>query len=306
MQRAMDGKICLITGATSGIGLVTARELAARGATVVLAGRDRAKTEGATGRIARETGNASVEYLLADLSSQAEVRRVAEEFKQRHPRLDVLVNNAGALFGRRRETGDGIEMTFALNHLAPFLLTNLLLDTLAASAPARVVTVGSDAHRGARNDFSDPQQKRRRYSGLRAYNESKLANIMSTCELARRLAGTGVTANALHPGFVASNFARNNGGLVGFGMTLLRPMMISSERGAQTPIYLATSPEVEGVTGQYFVDRKPGRSSPASYDEAAQRHLWELSEELTGLAATSGQRGIGSGGSLGAEGDADG
>jgi NAD(P)-dependent dehydrogenase (short-subunit alcohol dehydrogenase family) len=284
MQQSLESKICLITGATSGIGLVTARELAARGMTVVLVGRDPEKTEAASARIKRETGNTQVEYLVADLSSQAEVRRLADDFKQRHSRLDVLLNNAGALFTSQQQSADGIEMTFALNHLAPFLLTHLLLDTLQASAPSRIVVVGSDAHNGARNNFDDPQQKRRGYAGLRAYNESKLANIMFTYELVSRLAGTGVTANTLHPGFVASNFARNNGGLVGFGMTLLRPIMISVERGAQTLIYLASSPEVEGVTGQYFVKCKPARSSAASYDEAAQRHLWELSEELTGLS----------------------
>jgi NAD(P)-dependent dehydrogenase (short-subunit alcohol dehydrogenase family) len=250
----------------------------------VLVGRDPAKTKAADEHIKHETGNTQGEYLVADLSSQAEVRRLANDFKQRHSRLDVLLNNAGAMFTSQQQSADGIEMTLALNHLAPFLLTHLLLDTLKASAPARIVVVGSDAHNGARNSFDDPQQKRRGYAGLRAYSESKLANIMFTYELARHLAGTGVTANALHPGFVASNFARNNGGLVGFGMLLLRPIMISSERGAQTSIYLASSPEGEGVTGQYFVKCKPARSSAASYDEAAQRHLWEMSEELTGLS----------------------
>lgn len=284
MQQSVEGKICLITGATSGIGYITARELAAKGMAVTIVGRDQAKTRAAAERIKRETGNAKGEYLVADLSSQAEVRRLADDFKQRHPRLDVLLNNAGAMFTSRQQSADGIEMTFALNQLAPFLLTHLLLDTLKASAPARIVVVGSDAHNGARNSFDDPQQQRRGYSGLRAYNESKLANIMFTYELARRLAGSGVTANTLHPGFVASNFAHNNGGLVSFGMRLLRPVMISSERGAQTSIYLASSPEVEGVTGEYFVKSKPARSSAASYDEAAQRHLWEVSEELTGLS----------------------
>lgn len=284
MRQPMENKTCLITGATSGIGFFTARELAAKGMRVVLVGRDPAKTQAATEQIKRETGSARVEYLVADLSSQAEVRRLADDFKRRYPRLDVLINNAGAMFTSRRQSVDGIEMTFALNQLAPFLLTHLLLDTLKASAPSRIIVVGSDAHNGARNTFDDPQQQRRGYSGLRAYNESKLANIMFTYELARRLAGTGVTANVLHPGFVASNFARNNGGLVGFGLTLLRPIMISSERGAETSIYLASSPEVEGVSGQYFVKCKPARSSAASYDEAAQRHLWDLCEELAGLS----------------------
>ncbi len=284
MQQSTEGKICLITGATAGIGFVTARELAAKGMAVTIVGRDAAKTQATAEQIKRETGNAQGDYLVADLSSQAEVRKLANDFTQRHSRLDVLLNNAGAMFTTQQQSADGIEMTFALNHLAPFLLTHLLLDTLKGSAPARIIVVGSDAHNGARNSFDDPQQKRRGYSGLRAYGESKLANIMFTYELARRLAGTGVTANTLHPGFVASNFGKNNGGLVGFGMILMRPIMISSDRGAQTSIYLASSPEVEGVTGQYFVKSKPARSSAASYDEAAQRHLWELSEELTGLS----------------------
>lgn len=284
MSQSTDGKICLITGATSGIGYITARELAAKGMAVTIVGRDPAKTQAAAARIKQEAGVAQVEYLVADLSSQAEVRRLADEFKQRHQKLDVLLNNAGAMFTSQQKSVDGIEMTFALNHLAPFLLTHLLLDTVKASAPARIIVVGSDAHNGAKNSFDDPQQKRRGYNGLRAYGESKLANIMFTYELARRLAGTGVTANALHPGFVASNFGKNNGGIVGFGMTLLRPIMISSKRGAQTSVYLASSPEVEGVTGQYFVKSKSARSSASSYDEAAQRHLWELSEELTGLS----------------------
>ena len=284
MQQTTASKICLITGATSGIGYVTARELAAKGMAVTIVGRDPAKTQAAAERIQRETGNNQGDFLVADLSSQAEVRRLADDFAQRHERLDVLLNNAGAMFTARQQSADGIEMTFALNQLAPFLLTHLLLNTVKASAPARIVVVGSDAHNGARNNFDDPQQQRRGYSGLRAYNESKLANIMFTYELARRLAGTGVTANTLHPGFVASNFAHNNGGLVSFGMRLLRPIMISSERGAETSVYVASSPEVEGVTGQYFVKCKPARSSAASYDEAAQRHLWELCEELTGLS----------------------
>lgn len=279
----MAGRICLITGATSGIGLETARELAARGARVVIVGRNETKTLATVEEIRQQTGNAEVDYLLADFSSQAAVRGLAETFKRRYGELHALVNNAGAIFWQRRETVDGLEMTFAVNHLAPFLLTNLLLDTLRASAPARVVTVASDAHNGATIPFDDLQQTRDRYRGLVAYGQSKLANIMFTYELARRLAGSGVTANTLHPGFVASNFFRSSGALVGNGIVLMRPFMVGVEKGARTSVYLASSPEVASETGQYFVKCKPARSSKASYDVAAQQRLWQVSEQLTGL-----------------------
>jgi NAD(P)-dependent dehydrogenase (short-subunit alcohol dehydrogenase family) len=280
---SMRGRVCLITGATSGIGLVTATALARRGATVMLVARDRERGASTVAAIHQQTGSASVESLLADLSSPEQVRRLAAEAVARHSRLDVLINNAGAVFMRRRETVDGLEMTFALNHLAPFLLTNLLLDTLKANAPARVVTVASMAHRGVTIPFDDLQHTRS-YSAFTVYGQSKLANILFTYELARRLAGSGVTANTLHPGFVASGFNKNNGRLMALGMTLARPFAISPERGAQTSIYLAASPEVANISGRYFVNRKPAESSPASYDEQAQRRLWEVSEQLTGLS----------------------
>ena len=279
----MRGRVCLVTGATGGIGLVAARALAAKGATVVLTARDAGRAETLVQQIRYETGNTQVNFLLADLSSQAQVRRLAEEFQRSYPTLHVLVNNAGGLFMRRVETVDGYELTFALNHLAPFLLTNLLLDELKASAPARVVTVSSAAHVGAQIHFDDLMYSSTRYSPMGAYGQSKLANAMFAYELARRLEGTGVTSNALHPGFVATGFAKNNGTLYRYGMTLLRPFAISPEQGAQTTIYLASSPEVEGVSGEYFVKRRPAKSSKASYDEEAQRRLWEVSEELTGL-----------------------
>ncbi|WIG57891.1 MAG: hypothetical protein OJF49_000636 [Ktedonobacterales bacterium] len=287
MTDSMEGKICLITGATSGIGLVTAHTLAQRGASVVLVGRDAARAKATAADIQRQTVNATVEYLVADLSSQAQVRRLAEEFSGRHEKLDVLINNAGALFFKRQESVDGLEMTFAVNHLAPFLLTKLLLERLRASAPARIVTVASGAHVGAAIPFDDLQQTHQPYRGLRVYGQSKLANILFTYELARRLEGTGVTANTLHPGFVASNFASNNGALYKYGFKALRPFMVSTEKGAQTSIYLATSPDVAIVSGQYFVDCKPAQSSPASYDQDAARRLWEISEQLTGLSARS-------------------
>jgi retinol dehydrogenase 12 len=280
----MKGKVCLITGATSGIGKVTAQELAQAGAAVVVVGRNPQRTAAVVEQIKNKTGSQQVDSLIADLSVQADVRRLAQEFRQRYDRLDVLVNNAGSFFMQRQTSQDGIELTFALNHLAYFLLTNLLLDVLIASAPARIINVSSGAHLGASarwSDLKDPPS----YSGWRAYSASKLANIAFTYELARRLEGTGVTSNALHPGYVATNFALNNS-------TFLRPLLklfqlaaITPEKGAETTIYLAASPEVEGVTGKYFYRCQPIASSRASYDEQAARKLWELSLEWSGLSA---------------------
>lgn len=286
----MRGRVCLVTGATGGIGQVAARALAAKGATVVLTARDATRAEEVVQRIRHETGNTQVNFLLADLSSQQQVRRLAEEFQRSYPALHVLVNNAGGIFMRRLVTVDGYEMTFALNHLAPFLLTNLLLDELKASAPARVVTVSSAAHIGARIHFDDLMYSHTPYRPMGAYGQSKLANAMFAYELARRLQGTGVTSNALHPGFVATGFAKNNGTLYQYGMTLLRPFAISPERGAWTTIYLASAPEAADVTGQYFVRRRPAKSSKVSHDEEAQRRLWEVSEELTGLTVSAHAR----------------
>jgi NAD(P)-dependent dehydrogenase (short-subunit alcohol dehydrogenase family) len=278
-DRSMVGKVALVTGATSGIGEATAAGLAARGATVVVVGRSAERAAATVARIRRRTPGATVESLLADLSSQRDVRRLAEAVTARHDRLHVLVNNAGAVFLRRRESPDGLELTFALNHLAYFLLTTLLLDTLKASAPARVVNVSSDAHQPARLDFDDLQAERG-YSGFGVYGRSKLANLLFTYELARRLEGTGVTVNAVHPGVVASRFATNNGRLARLLRPLARPFMLSPEQGARTVVYLATSPEVEGVTGQYFVRERPRRSSAASYDRAAAERLWQASADL--------------------------
>ena len=281
----MKDKICLITGATSGIGLVTARELAARGATVAVVGRNESKTRAAVEDIRQQTGNNEVDYLLADLSSQAAIRGMAEAFRRRYGELHVLINNAGVLLWRRQETVDGLEMTFAVNHLAPFLLTNLLLDTLRASAPARIITVASVAHNGATISFDDVQHTRGRYQSLRVYGQSKLANIMFTYELARRLEGSGVTANTLHPGIIATGIYRSSNRIFNRAAMAFMPVFAQSpEQGAQTSIYLATSPEVASVSGQYFVKRKPQRSSSASYDEAAQKRLWDISKQLTGLA----------------------
>ena len=284
---SMQGKICLVTGATLGIGKVTARALADKSATVVIVGRDAAKTAATVAEIQAQTGNPQVTSIVADLSSQAEVRRTAQEFLAQHDRLHVLVNNAGGMFTSRKVTVDGLEYTFALDHLGYFLLTNLLLPTLQASAPARIVSVASTAHTLGKIHFDDLQSTKG-YNGLAVYGQAKLANVMFTYELARRLAGTGVTANTLHPGVVATGFAKNNGPILNFVMsTLARPFQINTEQGAATSIYLATSPEVEGVTGKYFIKSKPVKSSPASYVEADQQRLWEISEQLVGLSVAT-------------------
>jgi retinol dehydrogenase-12 len=278
---SIKGKVCLVTGGTSGIGQVTARELARQGATVVFVGRNRQKCEETLNQIRQETGNPEVEYLLGDLSSLAGIRGVAQEFRQKHNRLDVLVNNAAGIFMERRESVDGIEMNLALNHLAYFLLTNSLLDLLKSSAPSRVVNVSSEAHKHMVLDFDDLQEKKR-YRGFRAYSESKLANLLFTFELARRLERTGVTVNALHPGFVASNIFAGNGRVGWLVRRIASVVALSTEAGAETSVYLATSPEVEGITGKYFVKKRAVAPSPASHDEAAARRLWAVSEQLTG------------------------
>ncbi|HJZ48859.1 MAG TPA: SDR family oxidoreductase [Roseiflexaceae bacterium] len=284
----LSGKICLVTGATAGIGEVTARRLAGMGAAVTIVGRNVERAAASAARIKAATG-ATVEFLLADLSSQADIRRLANEFLARHSRLDVLVNNAGAIFKRRLESVDGIEMTWALNHMSYFLLTNLLLGALQAAAPSCIVNVASDAHNGAQINFDDPQLKRG-YSAWRAYGQSKLANILFTVELARRLDGTAVSANALHPGFVASNFGKNNGGLFAILIGLAqRVAAISPESGADTSIYLASSPEVAGVSGQYFETCRAVMPSAEAQDRTAAARLWQLSEALVGATATLGR-----------------
>lgn len=276
----MTGKVVLITGASNGIGKAAALELAKMGAQVIAVGRSRERTLAVVEAIQAQGGQADM--LLADLSSMDEVRRLAGAFKDRYSRLDVLVNNAGAYFARRQETVDGYEMTFALNHLAYFLLTNLLLDVLKDSAPSRIVNVSSDAHRALPINFDD-LHARKSYSGsgFGVYAQSKLANILFTYELAQRLVGTSVTANVLHPGFVATGFGRNNGTLMNLMMGFMQRFALTPEQGAETIIYLASSPEVEGVNGKYFDKCKPVRSSDASYDADAARRLWEISEQLT-------------------------
>ena len=247
-----------------------------------MVGHNAERGTAAVNRIKRETGSSAVEWVLADLSVQAEVRRLARDVQNRSPRLDVLVNNAGALFTRRTLSVDGIEMTLALNHLAYFLLTSLLLDALQSSAPARIVNVASAAHRRGCIDFAYLQGERR-YGAWRAYSQSKLAHILFTYELARRLEGTGVTVNALHPGLVATNFGRSNRGVGALLWRALQVAAIDPEQGAKTIIYLASSPEMEGITGKYFVRKRAVSSSRASRDLTAARRLWLVSAELTGL-----------------------
>jgi retinol dehydrogenase-14 len=279
---AMAGRTCLVTGATSGIGKAAASALARLGAELVLVARDPARGQATADELRVATGNARVELLLADLASQASIRQAAEEIERTHDRLHVLVNNAGGYWATRHVTVDGLELTFALNHLAYFLLTNLLLDRLRASAPARIVNVTSSAQ--AFGDLRlDDLQFQRRYRGQAAYNQSKLANVLFTYELARRLDGTGVTVTCAAPGVTRTNFGRDDSGPVMRLLTpLARPFMRSPEQGADTPVWLASSPEVEGVTGRYYGSRRARRSSRRSYDTELARRLWQISEELTG------------------------
>jgi NAD(P)-dependent dehydrogenase (short-subunit alcohol dehydrogenase family) len=280
-NESMAGKIVLITGASQGIGKATALGLGRMGARLCLVVRDPEKGKAVAAQIEAE-GNRQVEVLCADLASQADIKRLAAEFDARHDRLDVLVNNAGAIFPTRKLTVDGIEQTFALNHLAYFMLTCLLRDKLKASAPARIINVSSAAHGSGRIDLDDLGGERS-YGLMRAYAQSKLANVLFTYELARRLAGTGVTSNCLHPGVVSTGFGRAEEGWFKLVVRLVTPFMMNEDKGAETSIYLASSPEVEGVTGAYFVRRKRRRSSKLSYDAELARRLWEASEKMTGV-----------------------
>lgn len=283
MTWTVERKKVLITGGTDGIGKVTALELAKLGAHVIIIGRNPQKTEQTVRELREQSNNERVDFLIADLSEQEQVRRVAAEYRHRYDQLHVLINNAGALFAKRELTGDGLEKTFALNHLAYFLLTHLLLDLLTKSAPARIINVSSAAHFGGKINFDDLNAEKS-YSGWGAYSNSKLMNVLFTYELARRLQGSGVTVNCLHPGFVATQFGKNNGGLIGLGLSLVQRVgAISPQQGAETTLYLATSPEVEGITGKYFDQKKAVESSKISQDEETARRLWEISLELTGL-----------------------
>jgi NAD(P)-dependent dehydrogenase (short-subunit alcohol dehydrogenase family) len=293
-DQSLQGKTVLVTGATSGIGRVTAQDLAARGARLAIVGRSPDKTSATVAAIQHSTGNPSVEGLLADLSRQSQVRELAEQVQARYPQLDILVNNAGGVYATRQETADGLEMTFAVNHLAYFLLTNLLLDNLQAAAAAhgaaRIVNVASRAHQRAPGLNFDDLQSRQHYNGFQVYGASKLANLLFNSELARRLAqaGSAVTTNAMHPGLVHTGFGRNNRAWYWrLAYLFVNRAARTPEQGADTIIYLATAPELAGVTGQYFVDRKPVTPSAAARDLEAARRLWEVSEQLTGLSARS-------------------
>ena len=284
----MTGRTVLVTGGTGGIGGATAAGLAGLGARVGIVGRDQRRAQATAERIRAAGGE--VDVFTTDVSSQREVRRLADEALAAYPRLDVLVNNVGGYWATRHVTEDGLERTFAVNHLAPFLLTHLLLDRLRTSAPARIVTVSSGAQAMGRLDFDDLQGERG-YSGQRAYNQSKLANVVFTYELARRLEGSGVTATVLHPGVVRTAFGQEDSrGWMRLMLPVVRPFMKSPERGAETSIYLASSPEVEGVSGQYFVNSRPKTSSRASYDTAAAARLWEVSADLVGTGSSASPR----------------
>jgi NAD(P)-dependent dehydrogenase (short-subunit alcohol dehydrogenase family) len=294
----MIGKVCMLTGATSGLGRATASALARQGATVVLVGRNAERCEAAVRRMRAETGNPAVDWLTADLSSQAEIRRLARSFLARFDRLDVLVNNAGGIFLRRRQSSDGIEMTFALNHLGYFLLTNLLLDVLRMSAPARVINVASCGHALCPGMNFEDLQSRKRYRGMQAYYQSKLGNILFTYELERRLEGTGVTANAVDPGLVDTNIGTNNGWiwrpLKAVIDAIYRFTYLTPEEGSRTIVELATSPGMDGMTGCYFTQGQLAESSQPSRDPAVASRLWEISAKLTNWdgadRVTAGQR----------------
>ena len=282
----MQTGVCAITGSTSGIGKETARSLAKMGFHVLLIGRNEKEGASVKNEIMTDSGNPNIDFLLADLSSQADIRRLAGAITTRYSALHALINNAGIAPLKRSVSVDGIERTFAVNYLAPFILTNLLLERLKASAPARVVNVAGDFHRKATIQFDDLMSEKE-YNGIRANNQAKLALILFTYELARRLDGTGVTANCLHPGAVATDGPLKDPDLPAFsrGMyKLVRLFFASPAKGAETSVYLSTSPEVEKVTGKYFIKKTPVASSPESYDEGIAQRLWKVSEELTGLA----------------------
>lgn len=275
----MKDKIVVITGSTSGIGRAAAIELARKGAHLVMVVRNAEKAEKVKKEIADSTGNSRIDIRIADLSLVKEVKRVATEIRSNYPKIDVLINNAGMIYPERIETKEGNEMTLALNHLAYFIMTRELLPGLKGAGKARIINVASEAQRAGKIWFDDIQLKNG-YSAMKAYCQSKLMNIMFTYELARQLNGTGITANALHPGVVDTGFARDYKGIMGWLVKASKPFMRSAEKGAETTVYLASHPDVEGKTGIYFSNKKPIRSNSQSYNQEAQRRLWELTEEL--------------------------
>ena len=278
-----NNKTCIVTGANSGIGKETAMLLAKHGARVIMVCRDRQRGESARREIVAKSENSHIELMLADFSSQQSIFRLAEQINANYNRLDVLINNAGLIMDAHRLTEDGIETTFAVNHLGYFLLTLQLLDLLKASAPARIINVASRAHRRVTTNFETLEMDEKSFKPMAAYARSKLANILFTYELARRLRGTGVTANCLHPGVVATNFGHTGSRAFYTLFTIAKPLLLSAKKAAQTPFFLAISDEVEGVTGKYFVGKKQVASSPHSYDHELQKQLWQRSLQLTGL-----------------------
>ncbi|MHA2049408.1 MAG: SDR family oxidoreductase [Promethearchaeota archaeon] len=277
---SLENKVCIITGANSGIGKATALGLAKMNATVVMLCRNKDTGVIAKEEIINESGNKNIDLLVCDLSSQEQIRKFAEEFKQKYQRLDVLINNAGVMAAKRNLCVDGFEMNFAVNHLAPFLLTNLLLDVLEKSAPSRIVNVSSAAHRMAKIDFDDLQCENKKHRLFKVYGNSKLAFMLFSYELSRRLEGTGVTVNTVHPGMINTNLGRE---MSKFNRAFGKLIFKSPEKGAETSIYLASSPEVEGITGKYYIKKQQRQSSEASYNLEDAKNLWEISAELTNL-----------------------
>ncbi len=281
-NEAMKGKVCLVTGATSGIGKATATALAAQGATVVLGCRNREKGEAVKQEIARATGNSSLDLMVADLASLESTKKGAADFLARYPKLHVLVNQAGLYLNKRVLTQDGLETMFAVNHLSYFLLTNLLLPALKAGAPSRVVNGSGGIEGIAKLNFDDLQGEKK-FSSFGALAQSKLGNFLFTYELARRMEGTGVTATVMNPNGVKTDLGKGQGGFFGFMMRMARPFMATPEKGAETLVWLASSPEVEGMTGVYYVNRKPAKSSERSHDRDLAARMWKVSAQLTGL-----------------------
>lgn len=280
----LSNKICIVTGANSGIGKVTARELAKMGAEVIMVCRNQKKGEDALAEVIMDSKNNKVKLMLCDFSSQKSIRAFAEEFKSKYDKLHILVNNAGLILSERSMTEDNIESTFAINHLGYFLTTYLLLDLLKASAPARIVSVSSEGHRLGHINFNDINYENNKYKGLNVYCDSKLANILFTKELAKRLHGTGVTANCLHPGVIASNFSSGTKDLFGLAVKLSKRFLMTTEQGAETQIFLASSPEVEGITGEYFDKKRIKTPSREAQDPEVAEKLWRMSERMTGIS----------------------
>ena len=281
-KKLMQGKVILITGATDGIGKETAKRLAAMGGEIVIAGRNQEKAENVIEEIKSFSGNNKLSYLLADLSSQAQIRQLAEDFRSKYNRLDALINNAGSIFLQRKLSVDGIEMTFAVNHLSYFLLSNLLLDLLKKNTPSRIVLTSSGSHLRGKINF-DNINLSKKYFFQSAYAQSNLANVMFTIELARRIEGSGVTTNCFHPGFVKTNMAVTDNKIVGFFKPLIFRTGIPVEEGAETAIFLTSSPDLDGVSGKYFYKKKERDISPKAKDIEGQKRLWDLSEKLVGV-----------------------